>query len=124
MAKETQNSGLAHNALAFETTITGNITSPKDIRIDGHNEGDVSCGGKVVVGEKGTISGTITAVNAEIMGQIVGAVSVSEMLVLKATAVFEGEICACVLSIEPGATLTGRCTMNRPDSPRAEIKKQ
>lgn len=111
MGKENQACGLAHNALAMETTIIGNVVAPEDIRIDGTIEGNVTCTGKVIVGQKGKITGDIEATNVEVMGSVKGNITVKEALILKATAVFEGNITTRTLTIEPQATLNGRCTM-------------
>ena len=110
MAKDNQATGLTHNALTAETTIVGKIVSRKDIRIDGTLEGGLECEGKVIIGEQGRVVGDIIAVNAEIMGHVTGNVLVSEMLVLKSTSYLEGDIQARKLSIEPNATLNGKCT--------------
>lgn len=111
MAKENTSGGLVHNALAAGTTVVGNIVSPKDIRIDGQIEGNVTCEGKVVVGQLGAVIGNIQAVNAEIMGAVKGNVSVTELLSLKASARFEGDISTRTLAIEPQATFNGKCSI-------------
>lgn len=111
MGKENQACGLAHNALAMETTIIGNVVAPEDIRIDGTVEGNITCTGKVIVGPKGRIVGDIEASNVEVMGYVKGDITVKDALVLKATAVFEGNIETRTLTIEPQATLNGKCTM-------------
>ena len=68
MAKNNQATGLTHNSLEIETVIVGNITAPKDLRIDGTVQGDVACAGKVVLGKTGSIVGNIQCTTAEIAG--------------------------------------------------------
>lgn len=111
MAKEIQSTGLAHNALSTDTTLVGDITSTKDIRIDGKIEGNISCSGKVIVGEMGQIVGNVTAENLEIMGQMKGDVCITDMLILKSNASFEGNITTGILSIEPHALFNGGCSV-------------
>lgn len=112
MAKENPSGGLAHNALEAETTITGNIEPPKDIRIDGKLVGNINCSGKVIIGQMGSVTGNIVSTNVEIMGTVIGNLDVAETLTLKSTSFFEGDICTQLLIIEPKATLNGKCTMN------------
>ncbi len=111
--KETQNTGVTHNAIANETTVVGKIVAQQDIRIDGSLEGRLECQGRVIIGVNGRVMGDIVAESADIAGRIVGNIVVAEMLTLKASAIVEGDVQARRLSIEPNATLNGKCTMVR-----------
>lgn len=113
MAKNNQATGLTHNALEIETVIIGNITAPKDLRIDGNVQGNIECSGKVVLGQTGSISGNIQCATAEISGKIIGNICAQQSLTLKSSSIFEGDIDTASLIIEPGATLNGQCKMNR-----------
>ncbi len=115
MAKDNNNNNGAsfHNALTAGSKIVGTITADSDFRVDGHVEGDLTCKGKVVVGQKGYIKGTIDCMNAEIYGTIDGKMNVSEILTLRQTAVINGEINVGTLIIEPNATFNGTCVMNK-----------
>ncbi|MGB4205453.1 MAG: polymer-forming cytoskeletal protein [Bacteroidales bacterium] len=115
------------NFIAKETTITGEIQSNGDIRIDGILNGTLNSTGKVVVGTTGKVEGEIICQNAEIEGELKAKLLVKERLSLKATSVFRGDIITSKLSIEPGAIFTGTCQMEnlnnvrtnniQPDSP-------
>ena len=72
MANTTQQSGTLYNALTAGSKIIGTIVADSDIRIDGRVEGDMQCSGKVVIGEKGSVKGSIACQNAEIMGLLDG----------------------------------------------------
>lgn len=111
MAKELSTSGLTHNSISTGTVIKGNISASSDIRIDGTLEGDLDCRGKLILGEKGVITGNVTAVNAEIMGSVTGNITAEETLVLKATSLLAGDIEVSSLVIEPNARLNGKCSM-------------
>jgi len=115
MAKDNNNNNGAsfHNALTAGSKIVGTITADSDFRVDGYVEGDLTCKGKVVVGQKGYIKGTIDCMNAEIYGTIDGKMNVSEILTLRQTAVINGEINVGTLIIEPNATFNGTCVMNK-----------
>ena len=109
MARDILSPGLTHNSLTVDTTVIGNISASSDIRIDGILEGNLDCRGKVIIGEKGKVTGNINAVNAEIMGAVKGNIKVEEKLVL--TSLLEGDIEVSTLAIEPKAQINGKCTM-------------
>ena len=113
MAKTNQATGLNHNALEIETVIVGNITAPKDLRIDGTVQGDVVCAGKAVLGKTGSIVGNIQCSTAEIAGKVTGNISAQQSLTLKSSSLFEGDIQTASLVSEPGASLNGKCKMSR-----------
>lgn len=113
MAKENDNTGLLHNVIAQGTHITGTIETNSDIRIDGILDGNLSCQGKVVIGQQGSITGDIICNNADIHGNVEGKVQVSDTLSLKATSTLTGDIHTKILSIEPNAVFNGSCEMLR-----------
>ena len=71
MAKEVvTNTGAMYNALTNGSKIVGKIFADSDFRIDGDVEGTITCNGKVVIGQKGFLKGSISCVNAEIIGTV------------------------------------------------------
>ena len=114
MAVTQQNSGTAYNSLTIGSKIIGSITTDSNIRVDGTIEGDVKCAGKLVVGEKGVIIGTIECENAEIMGTLDGKIQVKQSLALRATSRVKGEIYSQTLTVEPNAIFNGTCAMGTP----------
>lgn len=112
MAKEVAPStGSLYNALCQGTQIKGNIEADRDLRIDGEVEGNITCTGKVVVSQTGSITGKIACVNAEIGGRVVGDIVVSELLTLRTTANIEGDVRTKSLVVEPSAVFNGTCSM-------------
>lgn len=101
----------ASNRIIAGTVIEGNIQSEGHIRIDGTLTGTLTCKGKIVIGPTGRVEGEIKCQNAEIEGTIKANISVSELLSLKSTAKLSGDIYTNKLSIEPGASFTGTCSM-------------
>lgn len=110
--KEEAAPGGLHNTLAAGTTVKGNVMTETDFRLDGKIEGDVNCSGKIVIGAKGSVTGNIISVNAEVHGEVMGSARISSKLVLKSTAVIKGDIFAQTLEIEPNARFNGTCTMS------------
>lgn len=115
MAKETSNAtnGAMYNALTLGTKITGKIEAEGDFRVDGEVEGDIICNGKVLIGQKAVINGTITCANAEIAGTVKGTINVSELLSLHATSIVLGEINTKIFVVQPNATFNGTCSMKQ-----------
>tara|TARA_X000000950_G_scaffold22874_1_gene24507 strand:- start:4381 stop:4794 length:414 start_codon:yes stop_codon:yes gene_type:complete len=101
----------AINMIGSGTIITGDIQSKGDIRVDGTLKGSINTEGKVVLGASGTIEGDVVCQDADISGTINAKITVSKLLSLKATARLNGDIVTSKLSIEPGATFTGSCSM-------------
>lgn len=99
------------NLIGSGTSITGDITSNGDVRIDGTLKGNISISGKLVVGPSGSLEGNVQCQNADISGEVKGQVNVTELLSLKATAKLLGDIVTGKISIEPNATFTGTCSM-------------
>ena len=104
------------NKITTGTSITGDIISNGDIRIDGILKGNLNTKGKVVVGNEGVINGEIECKNADISGKIEGKVKVSELLSLSKSAKISGEITTNRLAIEPGAIFSGTCNMSSSSS--------
>ncbi|MFA5045983.1 MAG: polymer-forming cytoskeletal protein [Paludibacter sp.] len=117
MAKEiVNNTGAMYNALTNGSKIVGKIIADSDFRIDGEVEGTISCNGKVVIGQKGILKGSISCVNAEIIGTVEGDIVVSETLSLRSTAVIKGEVKTKILVVEPEAVFDGTCSMRQTSS--------
>ena len=108
------------NLLGAGTMIKGEITVNGDFRIDGTLIGNIDCKGKIVVGSSGIIEGEIICQNADFSGQVKAHVKVAELLTLKETARFSGDITTSKLAIEPGARFSGTCNME--SAPVKEFK--
>ena len=111
MAKVRENEVPSINLLGSGTTVKGEIKLNGDFRIDGIFIGTISCKGKVVVGPTGCIDGEVTCQNADFSGEIKATVKVAELLTLKESAKFSGDITTNKLAIEPGAKFSGTCVM-------------
>lgn len=126
MAKTIEIENSPINTITNGSVIKGNITAMGDFRMDGTLEGNISLNGKLVVGETGLVNGNIICQNANIIGSVVGNISVKELLSLHATANVKGDILINKLSIEPGASFSGTCRMidevrhNQSEAPKPE----
>ena len=93
------------------TTITGNVQSNGDIRIDGTIKGNLLAKAKVLIGAQGKIDGDIDGKQADILGTVTGKIKVADLLYLHGKAVVDGDIFAGKLQIEPTASFNGKCHM-------------
>lgn len=112
--------GALYNALTQGSKIIGTIEADSDIRIDGTVEGDLHCKGKVIIGEKGFLKGTIECLNADILGKIEGKIAVKQTLTLRQTAFVHGEVITQTLVVENNAKLNGTCSM-APESAKEVV---
>ncbi len=107
-AEEISNSS---NVIGKGTVLEGNIETFGNIRIEGRVNGNIKSKSKIALGHSSHVDGNIAAQNADIEGGVKGRIEISELLVLKATAVVHGDISTGKLVVEPGAVFNGSCKM-------------
>ncbi len=100
-----------HNRIVEGTQIQGNIHSPGDIRIDGHVKGNLSVGGKLVVGPTGAVDGEVRAQEASLAGRVLGKLEIKGLTTLLQTANVQADLNTGQLAVESGAQFTGTCVM-------------
>lgn len=109
--KELEQISNASNHLGKGTVITGNIESYGNIRIEGEITGDLITKSKVVLGDSAKVVGSVLAQNAEVSGEVIGTIEISDVLTLKPTAIINGDIVTNKLIVENGAQFNGSCKM-------------
>jgi cytoskeletal protein CcmA (bactofilin family) len=102
------------NHIGKGTYIDGNIETHGNLRIEGRVKGNVKSKSKVVLGKSSNVEGNILAQNAEIAGEVNGTLEISEMLILKPSAVINGDIITNKLLVESGSIFNGTCKMGVP----------
>lgn len=112
LGKTTEYENKLPNIIGNGTRIVGDIETNGDLRVDGSIEGNIKSQGKVVLGQAGSIKGTVKCANSELSGFFEGKIEVSDLLSLKGTSTFKGEMTVGKLSVEPGATFIGTCNMS------------
>ncbi len=108
VAEEISNSS---NVIGKGTVLEGNIETYGNIRIEGRINGNIKSKSKIALGTGSHVEGNITAQNADIEGEVKGKVDITELLVLKATAIVHSDISTGKLVVEPGAMFNGSCKM-------------
>jgi cytoskeletal protein CcmA (bactofilin family) len=98
----------ATNVLSSGIEIIGSIRFSNDMIIDGKVEGEITSDkGRVTIGENAQVKGDITAGEVKVFGRVEGKIT-SERCELKAKSRLEGDIKTKNLSMEEGASLSGR----------------
>ena len=122
--KNSNNTSSVVNMIGNGTVINGDIQSKSDIRIDGILKGSVKTEGKLVVGSTGVVEGDVVCVSADVSGEIKAKITVSQLLSLKSTSKLNGDIITNKLSIEPGASFSGSCSMGAVIKDIKHVEKQ
>ena len=97
----------------------GNISGAGELQVDGSLKGDVRVS-RVVIGEGGSVEGTVHADVLDVRGRVSGAI-VAKQVKLHATARVEGDITQEQLAIDQGAWFQGRCNQAKRDTPGAAM---
>jgi cytoskeletal protein CcmA (bactofilin family) len=106
------------------TTITGNVQSNGDIRIDGIIKGNLEAKAKIIIGASGLVEGDIDGKQADVLGAVTGKIKVTELLCLHGKAIVNGDIFAGNLQIETSATFNGKCHMGTTISEYKAVEKK
>lgn len=102
----------AMSIIGSGVTLTGDINSTADIRIDGILKGNIKSTARVFIGADAIVEGEIESQQADIHGQVKGNIKVKDVLNLRANASVTGDIHAVKLQVEPSANFNGHCYMN------------
>jgi cytoskeletal protein CcmA (bactofilin family) len=109
--KELEQLGNTTTQIAKSTLLEGNLETIGNLRLEGKLVGNIRCKAKLAMGESSVVEGNVLAQNAEIAGHVKGLLEVADLLILKSTAVIEGDISTSKIMIEVGAVFNGSCTM-------------
>lgn len=93
----------------------GTLRLRQSFRIDCEFRGEIVSDGTVTIGEAAGIQANITAREVVIAGAVVGNVTATRQLVLRAGARLHGDVETPCFELEKGAFFNGRTTMMRPE---------
>lgn len=89
------------------TRITGNVSGPGDLELDGELAGDIAVGGLLVIGEKGSVRGKASAGNMVLAGRVQGKIMVRDRIEVRSSGRMEGNIICQKIAIAEGAFMDG-----------------
>jgi cytoskeletal protein CcmA (bactofilin family) len=94
-------------------TITGNLESQGDVRVEGQISGDIRCA-NLVIGRDASVCGDIIAEEAVVRGKVKGTIRANRVI-LQDTACVESAIFHKLLSVDEGASFDGQsCHRQQP----------
>jgi cytoskeletal protein CcmA (bactofilin family) len=99
-----------------DLTITGDLISKGELRVDGEIEGDIK-GVRLVIGEHARVTGNITGEDVILHGEVMGSVR-GLRVSLQSTSRVQGDVYYQALVMEQGAFFEG--TSNRSVNPLAD----
>jgi cytoskeletal protein CcmA (bactofilin family) len=99
------------NIMNAGTSITGDLNSEGDLRIDGIVKGSITVKTKLVLGPSSKIDGNVKAANCDVQGTVNGNIYIEDLLTVKSTAKIVGDIKSQKLVIESGAEFNGNSQM-------------
>ena len=114
------NSETGINRIVEGTIVEGTINSGSNLRIDGEFKGNLITKGRLVVGLKGKVSGTVNCLCCDVEGTLEGDVTVLELLSMKSSSTVQGELYYGQLSVEAGAKALGTFRMGVSEGKQAE----
>jgi len=92
--------------------ITGTIKTSGSMRIDGKVDGEVQCGGDVVIGKGAQVKANLSSNSISVEGSVTGNISAKDKIELKASARVMGDIRAKRMAMEDGVTFVGKSEVN------------
>jgi cytoskeletal protein CcmA (bactofilin family) len=97
--------GPPESYIGSSLSITGDLHSEGDVRLDGHICGNVRCA-RLIVGQGAAVTGTVTSEEAIVRGRITGTIR-APVVILQDTAHVESDIVYTLLAIDDGANFEG-----------------
>ncbi len=105
--------------------LDGPLTTKDSTRIDGTVKGNVTISGALIVGQEGKITGTVSAMNAYIAGEVTGNVSAPQGKVeISDTGKVIGNVTCKGIIIDENAIFSGQCDMTGVERNSAEVAKE
>jgi cytoskeletal protein CcmA (bactofilin family) len=95
------------------TEIEGKVSLTGTVLLNGRVRGEISSNDILVVGEKAVVNASIHATVVEISGEVVGNITASDRIELRANCRVYGDIEAPIVIIDEGALLEGQCRMTK-----------
>jgi len=99
------------NVVGCSCKVRGDLAADGAFRVDGAIEGSVESKTSVVIGETGSVTGNVRAVDVLVAGRVNGNVCCSGHLEIMATGTIEGDIDAKSLRVETGGSFAGTSRM-------------
>ena len=107
--------------ISAESTITGDLTTKSNIKIDGRVQGNVNAAGNVQIGSSAAVEGNINGIDVQIAGNVNGNITASGGLMLFSSAKLTGDVKAASMEVEKGASYKGNMVIGPEQKESAKI---
>ncbi len=105
------NSQIIETVIGVKTRFKGNVKTDKPIRIDGVFDGEIESTDLVIITKTGSFTGTICCREMQLYGTCTGTATCSQLIDIKAEAVFQGDLTTRNLITVENSVLDGTCKM-------------
>lgn len=102
----------AETIIGESVQVKGYFESDGNIVINGLLEGEIKTKGNIFIGEKSKISASIEAEEMLVKGKVTGNLKIGGYLSIGGSAKIKGDIECVQISIEKGAEINGKVTIN------------
>lgn len=96
----------APSIIGSDIKITGNVSTPGELHLDGVIEGDVECG-ELTVGEHGIVTGTVKSETVTLRGTVEGKLR-AKTVNLEQSAKVNGDVTYGTMTMEAGVQVDGK----------------
>ena len=117
----TKNTEKLESFIGANSAFKGNIETKGTLRVDGSLEGNINADW-VVLGEKASIKGDITARGIIVGGKIEGNLRAKEIVEIKSKGQVFGDISSVKLTIIEGGIFEGRSSMSKEETKVIEFQ--
>ncbi len=107
-----ENQPTKQSLISEEMEITGTVKTSGSLRVDGKIDGELSCGGDVVIGKGAQVKANLSANSISVEGNVTGNITVKDKIDMKSSARVMGDVRAKRLSVEDGVTFVGKSEVN------------
>lgn len=116
-----RNTEKLESLIGASSSVSGNINTKGTLRVDGHMEGNVNADW-VIIGEKASLKGDITARGIIVGGKIEGSLKAKEIVEIKSKGQVYGDIHTGKLTVIEGGLFDGRSAMTKEESKIVEFQ--
>ena len=107
--------------LGGDSQLLGELIFTGQARLDGRFQGTIRGDGTLFIGPNAKVEATVLAATVVISGELVGDVTATKRLELKAPGRLKGDIAAPLVVMDEGVVFEGHCSMT--DDPGQEDKR-
>ena len=104
-----KNGDIKLTIIGYGSSVSGNIKSTDDFRIDGEFEGNIETSGTIIIAPRGNITGNLKASYIKIMGKVEGDVRATKECLVVSGGFLTGHIFAQKADIQDSAYFNGKC---------------